>query len=192
MYIATKRTVILALSAVLFLGVSTQPSQAGLINPSQGDSDDCIGCGFIGINELNIVLGAWNQSVPPANPLADRSGDGYVGIDDLNWVLSRWNAGTPPGEVGVDPCDFDMSCDGFVGIDDLNVVLSLWNMNVAPGNLQLGDASGDGYVGIDDLNWVLSQWNAGTPPITNAVPEPAGFLMLSVLFGGALCTKHPR
>ncbi len=52
--------------------------------------------GFVGINDLNIVLGDWNQSVPPGDPLADPSGDGFVGIDDLNTVLGNWNAGTPP------------------------------------------------------------------------------------------------
>jgi T5SS/PEP-CTERM-associated repeat protein len=59
-----------------------------------GDLD---GDGFVGISDLNIVLGNWNQNVPPANPLADPSGDGFVGIDDLNTVLGNWNAGTPPG-----------------------------------------------------------------------------------------------
>jgi hypothetical protein len=58
-----------------------------------GDLD---GDGFVGITDLNIVLGAWNQSVPPGNALADPSGDGFVGIEDLNVVLSNWNAGTPP------------------------------------------------------------------------------------------------
>ena len=58
-----------------------------------GDLD---GDGFVGINDLNIVLGVWNQNVPPANPLADPSGDGFVGIDDLNTVLGNWNAGIPP------------------------------------------------------------------------------------------------
>ncbi len=58
-----------------------------------GDLD---GDGFVGINDLNIVLANWNQNVPPANPLADPSGDGFVGIDDLNAVLGNWNAGTPP------------------------------------------------------------------------------------------------
>ncbi len=58
-----------------------------------GDLD---GDGFVGITDLNIVLGAWNQSVPPANPLADPSGDGFIGIEDLNVVLGNWNAGTPP------------------------------------------------------------------------------------------------
>lgn len=57
---------------------------------------DLNGDGFVGIDDLNIVLGNWNQNVPPANPLADPSGDGFVGIDDLNEVLGNWNVGTPP------------------------------------------------------------------------------------------------
>jgi PEP-CTERM motif len=52
--------------------------------------------GFVGITDLNIVLGNWNQAVPPGDPLADPSGDGFVGIEDLNTVLGNWNAGTPP------------------------------------------------------------------------------------------------
>ena len=64
-----------------------------------GDLD---GDGFVGINDLNIVLSNWNQNVPPGDPLADPSGDGFVGIDDLNEVLGNWNAGTPPaGSVAV-------------------------------------------------------------------------------------------
>jgi hypothetical protein len=62
--------------------------------PLVGDLD---GDGFVGITDLNIVLGNWNQNVPPADPLADPSGDGFVGIEDLNTVLGNWNAGTPPG-----------------------------------------------------------------------------------------------
>ncbi len=69
---------------------------AGLAPPLVGDLD---GDGFVGISDLNIVLGAWNQNVPPGNPLADPSGDNFVGIADLNIVLGNWNAGTPPGEA---------------------------------------------------------------------------------------------
>jgi len=61
-----------------------------------GDLD---GDGFVGITDLNIVLGNWNQNVPPANPAADPSGDGFIGIEDLNVVLGNWNAGTPPGDT---------------------------------------------------------------------------------------------
>jgi PEP-CTERM motif len=59
-----------------------------------GDLD---GDGFVGIADLNIVLGNWNQTVAPGDPLlGDPTGDGFVGIEDLNEVLGNWNAGTPP------------------------------------------------------------------------------------------------
>jgi hypothetical protein len=53
--------------------------------------------GFVGIADLNLVLGKWNQNVTPGSKLdGDPSGDGFVGIADLNTVLGNWNAGTPP------------------------------------------------------------------------------------------------
>ena len=58
--------------------------------------------GFVGINDLNIILGAWNQNVTP-NANSDPSGDGFVGIEDLNQVLGFWNVGTPPAEGAVVP-----------------------------------------------------------------------------------------
>lgn len=64
---------------------------------------DLNGDGFVGIDDLNIVLANWNQNVPPGNPLADPSGDGFVGIDDLNVVLGNWNAGTPPSVAVPEP-----------------------------------------------------------------------------------------
>ena len=57
---------------------------------------DLNGDGFVGLDDLDIILGAWNQNVPPADPAADPSGDGFVGLDDLDVVLNNWNAGTPP------------------------------------------------------------------------------------------------
>lgn len=69
-------------------------SLLSLIGPELGGDLD--GDGFVGITDLNIVLGAWNQSVPPADLITDPSGDGFVGIEDLNIVLGNWNAGTPP------------------------------------------------------------------------------------------------
>jgi hypothetical protein len=60
----------------------------------EGDLNDD---GFVGIADLNIILGVWNQNVTPGDKLqGDPSGDGFVGIDDLNSVLGNWNAGTPP------------------------------------------------------------------------------------------------
>ncbi|MEZ6193707.1 MAG: PEP-CTERM sorting domain-containing protein [Phycisphaerales bacterium] len=62
---------------------------------------DLNGDGFVGIADLNIVLGNWNQNVTPGDPLVgDPSGDGFVGINDLNLVLGNWNAGTPPSAPG--------------------------------------------------------------------------------------------
>jgi PEP-CTERM motif len=58
---------------------------------------DLNGDGFVGIGDLNIVLGNWNATVTPGDPLlGDPSGDGFVGIEDLNTVLGTWNNGTPP------------------------------------------------------------------------------------------------
>jgi len=57
---------------------------------------DLNGDGFVGLDDLDIVLGNWNLNVPPANPDADPSGDGFVGLDDLDIVLNNWNTGTPP------------------------------------------------------------------------------------------------
>ena len=74
--------------------VTVTPAIVAIVGDLDGD-------GFVGINDLNIVLGNWNQNVPPGDPLADPSGDGFVGIDDLNTVLGNWNAGTPPAAAAV-------------------------------------------------------------------------------------------
>ncbi len=60
--------------------------------------------GFVGIEDLNIVLGVWNQNVDAGVwQLGDPSGDGFIGIEDLNVVLGNWNAGTPPPPGAVIP-----------------------------------------------------------------------------------------
>jgi hypothetical protein len=84
-------------------------SPAGAASMAYGDglyitqlTGDLDGDGFVGINDLNIVLSNWNQNVPPADPNADPSGDGFIGIEDLNVVLGNWNAGAPPAAIGSD------------------------------------------------------------------------------------------
>tara|TARA_R110002111_G_scaffold73520_4_gene117463 strand:+ start:52 stop:837 length:786 start_codon:yes stop_codon:yes gene_type:complete len=80
-----------------FISISTDGVTSTIIDfetlnlPGDLNSD-----GFVGIDDLNLVLSNWNLNVPPANPLADPSGDNFVGIDDLNEVLANWNTGTPP------------------------------------------------------------------------------------------------
>jgi len=70
--------------------------QTGSLNLASLDGD-LDGDGFVGIADLNIVLGNWNQNVTAGDLLqGDPSGDGFVGIEDLNEILGNWNAGTPP------------------------------------------------------------------------------------------------
>ncbi len=153
--------------------------------------------GFVGIADLNTVLGSWNQNVP-AGSAPDPSLDGFVGIDDLNTVLGNWNAGLLPLVPGSHPGEIvsDMDEDGFVGLSDLNIWVSNWNLNVPPGDPR-ADPSGDGFVGIDDK--VTGNWNAGTPPAPAgatpppplSTPEPGtlGLLLGSV---GLVLLRHRR
>ncbi|MEZ6191527.1 MAG: PEP-CTERM sorting domain-containing protein [Phycisphaerales bacterium] len=77
----------------IIYGGSTVNAQHAIIGDLNYD-------GFVGIADLNIVLGNWNQSVDAgAWGAGDPSGDGFVGINDLNAVLGNWNNGTPPSGV---------------------------------------------------------------------------------------------
>ena len=58
---------------------------------------DLNGDGFVGVDDLNIVLTHWNQNVTPGDlSMGDITGEGFVGVDDLNTILVNWNIGTPP------------------------------------------------------------------------------------------------
>ena len=80
-------------TSIIAIAVDTITNAAAL----DGDLD---GDGFVGLNDLDIVLNNWNQNAPPADPRADPSGDGFVGLADLDTVLNNWNAGTPPAAGG--------------------------------------------------------------------------------------------
>ena len=65
---------------------------------------DLNGDGFVGVDDLNIVLVNWNQNVTPGDlSMGDPTGEGFVGVDDLNIVLVNWNNGTPPAGSGAIP-----------------------------------------------------------------------------------------
>lgn len=86
----------------------------GEVTPGMvGDLDND---GFVGINDLNIVLSNWNLNVPPADSAADPSGDNFIGISDLNIVLGNWNAGTPPGTAVPEPGVFVLLSLGGLGV----------------------------------------------------------------------------
>ncbi len=83
--------------------------------PIVGDLDND---GFVGIEDLNLILGNWNANVTPGDLLAgDPSGDGFIGIEDLNVVLGNWNAGTPPptGTIVPEPSTLAMLGLGAMG-----------------------------------------------------------------------------
>ncbi len=85
----------------------------GILTPAiPGDLD---GDGFVGINDLNLVLGNWNLNVPPADPLADTNNDNFVGLVDLNTVLGNWNAGTPPNATANIPEPGTLGVLGLLG-----------------------------------------------------------------------------
>lgn len=59
---------------------------------------DLNGDGFVGIEDLDIVLANWGTAVTLGDwRMGDASNDGWVGDDDLNAVLGHWGEGTPPG-----------------------------------------------------------------------------------------------
>lgn len=149
--------------------------------------------GFVGIADLNTVLGNWNQTVTPGKrKLGDANNDGFVGIDDLNTVLGNWNGGLAPRPtVPVDmPLPGDINGDGSVNLGDQFVLEDFWNQSVTPGDIVKGDMSGDGFVGMDDLNILLSNWTIFTlPPGSTATPEP-GTLGLLLLGGMVLLRRR--
>lgn len=69
-----------------------QPTALLVLSRLLGDVN---GDGFVGQDDLNIILGSWGQHVP-SGAVADLSRDGFVGQDDLNFVLSQWGQGTLP------------------------------------------------------------------------------------------------
>lgn len=58
-----------------------------------GLDGDLNGDGFVGLDDLHLVLVSWQDTVQAGDwSQGDISGDGHVGLDDLNRVLANWNA----------------------------------------------------------------------------------------------------
>ena len=69
-----------------------QPSALAIYNPLAGDLNLD---GFVGQDDLNIILAHWGQHVPQGI-LGDVNGDTFIGQDDLNVVLGEWGQGSLP------------------------------------------------------------------------------------------------
>ncbi len=86
------------------LGILMDIGYTDLFIPLVGDLN---GDGFVGLEDLDIILSHWNQTVATGDQsVGDLTYDGYVGLDDLDIVLGNWNAGTEvetvpePGSLG--------------------------------------------------------------------------------------------
>ncbi len=91
------------------------PSEGGIYYyETPGLQGDLNGDGFVGLDDLDIVLTNWNQNVTPDSE-PDPSGDGFVGLDDLDIVLNNWNKGTPP-TVSVVPEPATLALAGFAAL----------------------------------------------------------------------------
>ena len=59
---------------------------------------DLNGDGFVGVEDIDILLANWGDNVAASNlALGDASGDGFVNQIDLDIVLNHFGDGTPPG-----------------------------------------------------------------------------------------------
>ena len=83
---------------------------------------DLNGDGFVGLDDLDIILNNWNQNVTVGDPLqGDVTGpggepDGYVGLDDLDVLLNNWNAGSLPAAAVPEPGALSLLAAGACGL----------------------------------------------------------------------------
>ncbi len=84
-------------SAVLGNG-NIEAGEYILVSLATAIPGDLDGDGFVGLDDLDIILNNWNTNVTPGDLSAgDIDGDGFIGLADLDGVLNNWNTGTPPG-----------------------------------------------------------------------------------------------
>lgn len=153
-----------------------------LIRSAMTEPGDLNFDGYVGLDDLDMVLQNWNKQLIVQQLYGDIDGDNFVGLDDLSILLSHWNNTVAPGSFHLG----DLDVDGYVGLQDLSILLGEWNKTVPPSDPLVGDVTRDGFVGLDDLSIVLGHWNAGTPPpaeVLALVPEPGS---LAVLCAGSL------
>ena len=88
------------------------------------------------------------------------------------------------------PVPGDANNDGKVDINDLTIVLT--NFGRSGLTWPQGDFNSDGRVDVNDLTIVLSNFGATASASINAVPEPAGLVLLGVGTCALLCRAHRR
>ena len=94
------------------IGLVYDPNGLTLVAGLPGDLN---GDGYVGLDDLQIVLGRWNTTTfAGVWSLGDPSGDGYVGLDDLQPVLDHWNEGTLPAVSAQTPIPEPWSAAGIL------------------------------------------------------------------------------
>ena len=101
----------ITLSQIIELNTGITSLQDNVFFAYDGLLGDLNGDGFVGVDDLNIVLTHWNQNVTPGDFLqGDPTGEGFVGVDDLNIILTNWNNGTPPDASALIPEPSTLVC----------------------------------------------------------------------------------
>jgi len=67
-------------------------------------SYDLDGDNFIGVGDLGLFAGSWQQHVPPANEEHDFDCDNKVGVGDLSWFATGWQKNTDDPTILYPPC----------------------------------------------------------------------------------------
>ena len=67
-------------------------------------SYDLDGDDFIGVGDLSLFAGSWQQHVPPADEAHDFDCDNKVGVGDLSWFATGWQKNTDDPTILYPPC----------------------------------------------------------------------------------------
>ena len=84
----------------------TGHSSDSLGGPNAGSNDavlikftpvtgDLNGDDYVGLDDLQLILNNWNNTVPTHVPSVDLDNDGFIGLNDLDVILTRWNTSLP-------------------------------------------------------------------------------------------------
>ena len=175
----------------------TEPVPAGeyhhlAVTFSKGEAVLYVDGRQIGASILNLECVELDQSLYFGMLGSGRVDKQFTGHADD--ILVAFDAMTADGVFDLANPEFaaaDMNGDGLIGSDDLDVIRANWGATVAPGDVSSGDLTGDGAVNSSDLDIVRALWGMSRPEM-QAVPEPAGILLLGIILGFFLWKRNQK